>query len=464
MTSGLKRLYVHGFPSLYGGAGTELHHRIILRRKMGTEAHRTPAWDCLRKQQVTEDNSAMAPALYEYDAFGNFAYGYLAGSNLLETLTKTPVKTKTGIRCVTYNAENRPVKLTGEGGSTIVECAYDSMGRRAFRKETTEGAVKLHQRYIYRGYLQIVALDLVKANHPVLWHIIWDSTQPTATRPLAIRNDGARYTYDRDLTENICEVYGQTGYIRTLYTYTPYGEVTADGDEEQPIRWSSEVYDAEPGPVYYNYRYYSPRDGRWTGRDDVEEEDAIGTPYNYVHNNAIYSVDTLGLIIDTIWDVGFIAWDIGETIAGAVTGDSEMVQEAAMDLAFDTAAALIPGVPAGATKLTRAAVKKAARKSAMKKVRKRAEYLAIWQGYKNLNCRACKARCMPCASVRAAIACFSALAAARLLFLRKKCDYYPEGSVSRGSRGAEQGHRKAHSDALRALNKCKVRLANCMQH
>ncbi len=43
----------------------------------------------------------------------------------------------------------------------------------------------------------------------------------------------------------------------TFYTYFPCGDVTADGDAEQPIQWSGEFYDGEPGLVYYNYRYYN---------------------------------------------------------------------------------------------------------------------------------------------------------------------------------------------------------------
>ncbi len=35
---------------------------------------------------------------------------------------------------------------------------------------------------------------------------------------------------------NICELYGQHGYIRTAYTYTPYGQVTAEGDVEQRVK------------------------------------------------------------------------------------------------------------------------------------------------------------------------------------------------------------------------------------
>gem|GEM_PF-5545260 len=116
----------------------------------------------------------------------------------------------------------------------------------------------------------------------------------TATCPLAIRKDGTWYAYGWDLTKNICEVFGQHGYIRTAYPYSPYGEVTADGDVTQPIQWSSEYNDTELALVYYNYRHYNPLDGRWIGRDRIEEWGGLNL-YRYAANNALAFFDSLGL-------------------------------------------------------------------------------------------------------------------------------------------------------------------------
>ena len=102
-----------------------------------------------------------------------------------------------------------------------------------------------HHRYIYRGYLQIAALDLTRAAHPTLWLVTWDPTQPTATRPLALQKDGTWFTYGYDITKNVCELFGPNGYIRTAYSYAPFGAVTESGDVSQPFQWSSEVYDSE---------------------------------------------------------------------------------------------------------------------------------------------------------------------------------------------------------------------------
>ena len=108
--------------------------------------------------------------------------------------------------------------------------------------------------------------------------------------------------YGWDLTKNICALYGPSGYTRTAYTYSPYGQVSSTGDVEQPIQWSSEYNDDELGLIYYNYRHYNPVDGRWTGRDNVVEDDNL---YCYCENNVCSLSDIKGaypviVMIDSI--------------------------------------------------------------------------------------------------------------------------------------------------------------------
>ena len=111
--------------------------------------------------------------------------------------------------------------------------------------------------------------DLTRSNHPALWYITWDPSQPQATRPLAIQKDGTWFTYGWDLTKNICEVYGSAGYLRTSYSYTPYGKPSCTGNLDQPIQWSSENFDNELEMTYYNYRFYNSYTGRWISRDPI---------------------------------------------------------------------------------------------------------------------------------------------------------------------------------------------------
>ncbi|MFR9547002.1 MAG: RHS repeat-associated core domain-containing protein, partial [Rikenellaceae bacterium] len=199
-----------------------------------------------------------------------------------------------GIWNVTYNAANRPTTFTSEDGNTVIECAYDYMGRRVTKKVTTNGSVTLNQRYLYRGYLQIAALDLTRTALSTLHMLTWNPAEPTATRPLALQISGTWFTYGHDLSKNSTELFTTAGGVETCYTYSPFGSVTQDGDTTSPIQWSSEVYDSELALVYYNYRHYNPADGRWINRDPIGIEGGLNL-YGFV-GNRVWLWDVLGLL------------------------------------------------------------------------------------------------------------------------------------------------------------------------
>ncbi len=262
------------------------------------------AYDNIGNRKSAQEDAETATAytannLNQYTAEGSFTPAYDADGN------QTLVQTSTGIWSVIYNAENRPTQFTrsnADGTTTRITCAYDFMGRRATKKVETIAAdagatTSLHQRYLYRGYLQIACCDLTRENHPHLWFINWDPTHPVATRPLALRKDATWYTYGWDLTKNICEVFGADGLIKTTYSYTPYGAVSAEGTANQFIQWSSEFHDEELGLVYYNYRHYNPAVGRWLGRDIIPEETGKAV-YLAFGNNPANNWDVLGMIED----------------------------------------------------------------------------------------------------------------------------------------------------------------------
>ena len=216
----------------------------------------------------------------------NYAYAF-------DNIGNRNSATETGTWQITYNGANRPVRFRNEESDTTIDCGYDSQGRRYFKKVTVSGTVTLHHRYIYRGYFQIAAVDMTRSGQPDLWLTTWDPSQATATRPLAIQKDGTWFTYGYDLTKNICEVFGPAGYIRTAYSYAPFGAVTASGDVTQPFQWSSEVYDSELDLVYYNYRHYSPSLGRFLSRDPIQEQGGWNL-YAFVGNSGLDKFDVLG--------------------------------------------------------------------------------------------------------------------------------------------------------------------------
>ena len=219
---------------------------------------------------------------------GDFVPAYDADGNAIL------IKTATGTWSVSYNPENRPVRFECAGTQTVVEMNYDYLGRRFEKKITVAGTTTLHHRYIYRGFLQIACLDLTRAGTPALWFVFWDPTQPTGTRPLAIQKNGSWFVYGHDLTKNVCEVFGSDGYIKTTYSYSPFGNVSPVGNFEQNFQWSSEFYDPELSLVYYNYRHYSPTTARWLSRDPIEEQGGLNL-YWFVANNSTGYFDILGM-------------------------------------------------------------------------------------------------------------------------------------------------------------------------
>ena len=95
----------------------------------------------------------------------------------------------------------------------------------------------------------------------------------------------------------------QRNGIAAHYDYASFGAVTraisasavADNTftTDNPFRFSSEYHDDTLGLVYYNYRHYNPIDGRWCGRDPLEEHIATNL-YWMLRNNCMNRTDYLG--------------------------------------------------------------------------------------------------------------------------------------------------------------------------
>jgi hypothetical protein len=62
-------LWVYGFPSLYGGAGTELHHQIILWLKLGFEIHIVPSDAGYRNEPLYTEMLSSGVVVHEANEF-----------------------------------------------------------------------------------------------------------------------------------------------------------------------------------------------------------------------------------------------------------------------------------------------------------------------------------------------------------------------------------------------------------
>ena len=185
---------------------------------------------------------------------------------------QTNLVTSTGEWSVEYNGENRPVRWTRNSDGTVVTMSYDRMGRRV-----TKGG----ERFVYDGYLNI-------------GQTVWDPTEPVATRPLVwLGEDGLAYFF-HDGNKNVVD-FATTGVAPSVchYAYTPFGMDTGSAGDPNPWRFSSEYADRTMGLVYYNYRHYDSKMGRWMCfDDDLSGEETLLCAF--VRNNPIRLYDELG--------------------------------------------------------------------------------------------------------------------------------------------------------------------------
>ncbi len=215
-----------------------------------------------------------ANLLNQYAAVDDFAPQFDDDGN------QALVKTATGIWSVTYNGENRPILW--ENGDTVVSMSYDRMGRRVTKND---------QRFVYDSYLQIAD------NNGNVY--VWDPTEPVATRPLVWNRDTSASYYTHDGNKNVSEIVADNGEVAAHYEYAPFGAgIVWCGEfaERNPWRLSSEYADGDTATVYYNYRHYEPKMGRWLNRDRIEERGGVKL-YAAFENDPVYQFDSEGDVV-----------------------------------------------------------------------------------------------------------------------------------------------------------------------
>ena len=241
---------------------------------------KTYAYDDIGNRTIAEGKAYTANNLNQYTAIDDFAPQYDADGN------QTLIKTETGIWSVVYNAENRPIRW--QSSDTVITMAFDRLGRRV-EMRTQSADSDLLQRFVYDNYLCIQQLRT--ASNTLYQSYVWDPTEPIATRPLVFlpASDDVAY-YFHDGNKNVSDLVSLSGDV-VHYDYTPFGVPMASSPSENPFGFSAEYMDDGLALVYYNYRHYNSSNGRWLGRDRVENKNE----YDFIANSSLAHVDRLGL-------------------------------------------------------------------------------------------------------------------------------------------------------------------------
>ena len=166
-----------------------------------------------------------------------------------------------------------------------------------------------------------------------------------------------------------------TGTVEETNHYYPFGGVFAATNNVQPYKYNGKEFDSKNGLNWYDYgaRHYDAALGRFVSVDPLAEQDYAVSPYTYCGNNPVLRIDKDGRIWETVWDVGNMLYDAGAAVAAHIRGDHASAQSHWVDLGMDAAAAIVPFVPAGATKALKAADKSVDAVKAAKQVDKAAD-------------------------------------------------------------------------------------------
>ena len=161
------------------------------------------------------------------------------------------------------------------------------------------------------------------------------------------------YIYDHQ--GSVRAVLNSSGTVIQSTDYSAYGvpstryQMNADNRFHLGLEWQ---------PMKGLYGYYNNarfRDallaGTFLQQDPLAEKYYPFSPYHYGMNNPLKYTDKTGEALDLVWDIGNVIYDISQAISSHIQGNHQEAQDYWKDAAFDIGAAIVPGIPAGATKV-----------------------------------------------------------------------------------------------------------------
>ena len=182
--------------------------------------------------------------------------------------------------------------------SVVLQCRYDALGRRV-EAIRSDGTV---DRYVYfpGSFLVLAVLD--ETNAPKEYYTRGPDLSGTLDSAGGIGGilactyaSGPVLYHHSDLMGNVIVATDSSGVVVATFRYTPFGQIALLAGNILPRHlFSSKEFDAETTLIYYGYRYYVPRQGRWLTRDPMGETASVQL-YMAMKNCGFRWVDKWGL-------------------------------------------------------------------------------------------------------------------------------------------------------------------------
>jgi len=247
--------------------------------------------------EVKRDNVVVET--YGYDANGNRTSSS-AGSASFDTLDRLSSLNGTtyvfdvdgflasrGSDQFVYSARGELLEATLSGG-TVVDYAYDGLGRRVARS-VSAGT----EQYLYGNPGNPFQITAARDSAGVLSEYFYDD----AGMLYAFERGGSRFYVVSDPVGTPRVVCDAAGSVVKMREYDSFGVLLSDSDPSfyLPFGYAGGLDDKDTGLVRFGLRDYDPAEGRWTARDPLLFGGGQGNLYVYVANDPVNLVDPTGL-------------------------------------------------------------------------------------------------------------------------------------------------------------------------
>ncbi len=219
-----------------------------------------------------------------------------------------------GLWTYSWDAENRLIRMeaTDEAANSgrpnlTLEFRYDYQNRRVKKevRNRPSGTLISERRFIYDGWNVIAEIDgSGTLKRSFAWGLDLHGSL-TASGGVGALLQVHDFEQNKTLLPafdgngNVVALFNAespSGTLEASYEYSPFGELQRTVGSyalANPFRFSSKWQDDESELVYYGFRYYSAREGRFLGRDPIEEEGGLNL-YGFCGNDGANRYDYLG--------------------------------------------------------------------------------------------------------------------------------------------------------------------------
>jgi RHS repeat-associated protein len=193
-----------------------------------------------------------------------------------------------GIGFVIYDMHNMPVTLYKTDG-TQYQFAYDADGNRVRKAQGTA----TYPMYFNGadGKTEVVVPTVLTATHNILGNDMVGQVKRSSST-------WSRYYYLKDHLGNIRVTVNASGGVENADDYYPFGMQmegrSVAGSADGRYKFTGKERDVESGYDYFGARYYDARIGKWLSVDPLAEKYPNLSPFNYVANNPLRSIDPDG--------------------------------------------------------------------------------------------------------------------------------------------------------------------------